>query len=372
MESMSARLDDVAKQSGFSIATVSRVVNGVDGVRSEVRTAVEQAVRELGYVGRRTRITPVPDPLPAATKTCVVEVLLHRRSAQEQLATQPQGLVVGPLSQVASNDFLSRSWELSNDFYRSILDGILDELPKHGGKALVRVVKDLNDPTLISSLGDHLAGVLIVGEGGPDVSEFLDACRVPVTLVDIIYPAGGHEVVTTDNLTGIGQAVEHLASLGHRRLGYISGSPNAATDERATAFTYHCSRLGLEIAAGWQAVEYDSIASTTDRIASLLTKSKRPTAIACCNDWGALSTYHAAARCELSVPQDLSVVGFDDGLVAATVTPPLTTIRVATNGIGRMAVRLVLTQKTTDRGSITRLPTQLIVRHSTQRVSVSA
>lgn len=372
MKNMSARLDDVAKQSGFSIATVSRVVNGVDGVRNEVRIAVEQVVRELGYVGRRTRASSQPVPVLPAPKERLVEVILHRRSAQEKLVTKPQGLVVGPLSQVASNDFLSRSWELSNDFYRSILDGILDELPRHGAKALVRVVKDLSDPALLRSLGDHLAGVLVVGEGGPDVAEFLTACHLPVTLVDILHPAGGHEVVTTDNLAGIGQAIEHLASLGHRRLGYITGSPNPSTDERESAFVYHCGRLGLEIAAGWRAVAYDSIASTTDRIASLLSDSRRPSAIACCNDWGALSTYHAAARCGISVPQELSVMGFDDGLVAATLTPPLTTIRVATSGIGRMAVRLVLTQTAGERGCITRLPTQLIVRQSTQAAPVSA
>lgn len=360
---MLATLEDVAKHTGYSIATVSRVVNGVDGVRSDVRNTVIQAVRELGYVARRVRASQVSTS--QENKERLVEVILHRHSAQEQLQTKPQGLAVGPLSDVPVDDYLSRSWELSNDFYRSILDGILDELYQHNGKAIVQVVKNLTDPAVISSLKNHLTGVLVVGEGGPDVSEFLVACQIPVTLVDILHSGGGHEVVTTDNLTGIGQAVEHLASLGHRRLGYITGNPNATTDERAIAFTYHCGRLKVEIAPEWHAVKYDSIASTTDRIAALLVKPGRPSALVCCNDWGALSAYHAAASCHLSVPRDLSVVGFDDGLVAATLVPPLTTIRVATNDIGRMAVRLVLTQTRRGRGSITRLPTQLILRNST-------
>ena len=82
---MLATLDDVAKHTGYSIATVSRVVNGVDGVRSDVRNTVIQAVRELGYVARRARANQVSTP--QENKERLVEVILHRHSAQEQLQT---------------------------------------------------------------------------------------------------------------------------------------------------------------------------------------------------------------------------------------------------------------------------------------------
>ncbi len=360
-------LDDVAKHTGFSIATVSRVVNGIDGVRSEVRTAVEKAVVELGYVARRARNSHAP--ITPVRNERLIEVLLHRHSAQEELHSKAQGIEVGPLTSITSDNLLSRSWELSNGFYRTMLDGILAEMQMHGGKTIVQVVTDLTDPALIEGFNDNLDGVLIVGEGGPDVNDFLGKCRIPVVLVDILHPAGGQEVVTTDNLAGIGQAVEHLADLGHRRLGYISGTPNASADERATGFSFHCDRLNLSVVPGWEAVAYDSIANTTERLVTLLSRPQRPTAIACCNDWGALAAYHAAARCQLRIPQDVSVVGFDDGLVAMTVMPPLTTIRVAGTDIGRLAVRLVLSQSRRENGSITRLPTRLIQRGSTAAVN---
>lgn len=360
---MIATLEDVAKQSGFSIATVSRVVNGSEGVSSEVRQTVEQAVRELGYVTRRGRAHQAL--AQAARRERLIEVILHRRSTQENLQAAQQGVAIGPVTSASLDTVLSRGWELSNDFYRTMLDGILHELQVQGGKAIVQVVTDLSDPAVLAGLREDVDGVLVVGEGGPHLPAFLRGCRAPTVLVDIVHPAGGQEVVTTDNLAGIGQAVEHLARLGHRRIGFVAGLDDPTTAERTQAFAYHVGNFGLAVPAEWSAVAYDSIVGTAARLEPLLRRADRPTAVVACSDCGALSVLRAAGVCGLRIPQDLSVVGFDDMRFAALVTPPLTTVRVSAGAIGQLAVRLVLTQGGRERGSVVRLPTQLIVRSST-------
>lgn len=358
---MPATLEDVAKHTGYSTATISRVVNGAEGVSTEVRSTVEKAVRDLGYIARRTR--------PSATDRTerLVEVILHRHSTMERIEPGPGGVKVGPVVAVEPEALVSRSWELSNDFYRGILDGILGELRQHGGKAVVQVVSDLADPTLISGLQDGIDGVLVVGEGGPGLGGFVAACQKPLVLVDILFGGGRHEQVTTDNLAGMGQAVEHLAQLGHRRVGFIGGPVgNPVAAERAAAFSFHAMRLGLDVPEGWREVAYDSIEGTSVRLGALLAHGDRPTALATFGDSSAMAALRGAQRAGLSVPRDLSVVGFGDEMLASVLTPGLTSVRVETAAIGRMAVRLILTQGDRDHdGCVVRLPTRLVVRGTT-------
>ena len=358
---MPATLEDVAKHTGYSTATISRVVNGAEGVSTEVRSTVEKAVRDLGYIARRPRSGG------GERTERLVEVILHRYSTMERIEPGPGGVKVGPVVAAEPEALVSRSWELSNDFYRGMLDGILAELRQHGGKAVVQVVSDLADPTLISGLQDGIDGVLIVGEGGPALPGFLAACQKPLVLVDILHGGGRHEQVTTDNLAGIGQAVEHLAQLGHRRIGFVSGpAGNPVTLERAAAFSFHAMRLGLDVPEGWREVGYDSIEGTSVRLGALLAHGNRPTALATFGDSSAMAVLRGAQRAGLVVPRDLSVVGFGDEMLASVVTPALTSVRVETPDIGRMAVRLILTQGARDGGGcVVRLPTRLVIRGTT-------
>ena len=260
---MSATLADVAKRCGYSTATICRVVNGAQGVSAEVRGAVEQAISDLGYVAKKLRAEAAG---PDSRRERLVEVILHRRSTMEPLAVGAAGVDVGPSTAVAADDLLSRGWQLSNDFYRGILDGILGELRVQGGKAVVQVATDLADPRLLAGIDPDVDGVLLVGEGGPHLERFVAACPLPLVLVDLLLPHGRQEQVTTDNLAGIGQAVAHLARLGHRRVGFVSGPDDPVSRERAEAFLYHAARLGLQVPEAWNAVTYDSISGTSARL----------------------------------------------------------------------------------------------------------
>jgi LacI family transcriptional regulator len=351
-------LEDVAKRSGYSPATISRVVNGSDGVRSEVRVAVEKAIRELGYVTRRSKQT---------SNEQLIEVILHRSGLMEQIDAGPGRLAVGPLTPVQEETILTPAWQVGNEFHLRILNGILGELKVWGGKAILQVVTDLDDRRVVDGLASEVSGVLIVGEGGPGVAALATACRQPVVLVDMLDPNGGLEQVTTDNLCGIGHAVDHLVELGHRSIGFIGGTDVPANRERAQAFAFHTLRHGVQVPAAWQEVHYDNIGPTVDRLGALLSQPERPTGVVCCNDWAALALVRAADAAGLRVPRDLSVVGFDDISLVAMTTPPITSVRVSCEALGSMAVRMLLSRRgrVESQPCTVRLHPRLIVRGST-------
>lgn len=354
---MAATIHDIAKRSGYSPATISRVMNGFEGVRHEVREKVEAVARELGYTAKRGRRGPDTPRL--------VEVILHRRTGMEGIAVDSDGLSVGPLAPASAVATIDQRFPLSNDFYRRIVDGILAELQVHDGKAVLQPSHDFADPALIRGLAEGVEGILVVGEDGPAMGRFLSQCPVPVVLVDIIDTSGTHEQVTSDNFGGIGQAVAHLVDLGHRSLGLIAGPDVPATRERVEAFRYHVQRFGASIPDGWEAFPYQHIAGTAETLAPRLRNGNRPTGICCCNDAGALAVLRAADAVGLRIPQDLSVVGYDDTDSAALVTPPLSSVRTASDALGRMAVRLLMTQGDRPQaGCIVRLPCHLVTRRS--------
>jgi LacI family transcriptional regulator len=359
-KAMAATISDIAKRSGYSPATISRVMNGFEGVRPEVRTSIEAAAKELGYVGRRNK-----QPRQGSGIR-LVEVVFHRRTGAERMAVDGHDITVGPLAPVGEAEMLSEQWLQSNDFYRKIIDGILHELHANEAKAVLQPSNNLADPALIKGLHDGVEGVLLIGEDGPGMRSFLESCPHPVVLVDIIDVDAQQEQVTSDNFGGIALAVQHLVDLGHRRLGFISGADVPATRERAEAFAYHARRLGAVIPDGWSEFPYAHVGPTADHLVPHLKKPGRPTGLCTCNDYGALAVLRAADRCGLVVPRDLSVVGFDNTDIAAVVTPPLTSIHTASDGLGRMAVRLLLSQgDRPQRGCNVRLPCSLITRAST-------
>lgn len=355
---MAVTLEDVAQRSGYSQATISRVVNNSAGVSPEVRAAVEKAIKELGYLTRRSRGT-----LPEQ----VVEVILHRTGFVERIDAGPAGVSVGPMMAANPETMLTPPWQLGNNFHLRILNGILTELKTRGGKALLQVASDLADPALVEGIQAGSTPILVVGHGGAGLDTLLRECRRPIVLVDMIDSAGGSEQVTTDNFAGIGQAVEHLAGLGHFRLGFVGGDDVPANRERAQAFAYHAHRLGLQVEADWGEVRYDHIEPTAEHLVPLLKRAERPTGVVCCNDYGALAVLRAAERAGLSVPRQLSIVGFDDVAVAAMATPPLTSVHVACEELGRMGVRLLMSQQAggAGRGCTVRLTPHLVVRGST-------
>ncbi len=298
-------LADVARHAGVSPMTVSNVINGRPGVRPATRQRVLDAVAATGY-----RVNEVARAL-AGGRSRVLSVFtpqLNRPYAAE---------VVQGAAQAAE--------ALHYDLVVVMRSG--------GGGA---------DLSLMARLS---AGALLIQPSGGDWPRRSD---LPPHLVSVDGP--GERVLGADNAGGARQATAHLLALGHTRVGLISGllaepdGPQTGRDDAAERLSGYQETLR---AAGLDPLTYvrhgDYTQESGARAArELLALSPPPTALFAAGDAMALGALHAAQDLGFRVPQDLSVVGFDDLPVAAAARPALTTVRQPLRQMGEVAVRLLV------------------------------
>lgn len=316
-------IHDVAREAGASIATVSRALNG--GVVSPAaRARIERAVELLGY---------------------------RRNDVARGLVTGRTGLVgvivpdlIGPL-------------------YAQMARGIEDVLEARGMHAMV--VTDHRAPDAERRAVEVLRarqvdGLVLIGSSLPEDELRLAAGGVPVALVQREGPQTGLPEVRLDDAAGVRAVVAHLIALGHRRIGHLAGTRRDGV-ERRDAFVAELRAAGIEPGP---LVESDFSEDGGAAAAPALLADNSVTAVFCGNDRMAVGLLHAAALRGIAVPEDLSVVGFDDLTWARYLTPALTTVRQPGRELGRTAARLVLAPTTAAATPILRTP-ELIVRAST-------
>ncbi|HEU5355214.1 MAG TPA: LacI family DNA-binding transcriptional regulator [Actinocrinis sp.] len=324
-------MTSIAREAGVSVPTVSRVLNGRSDVAPETRERVEELLRRHGY---------------------------RRRVNRTQ---EPAGLI-----DLVFND-LDSPWAVE------IIRGVEDV----GHAACVGTVVSAihRRPTatrqwLRNVQARNTDGVILVTS---DVQSPLHAelrrINVPTVVID---PAGvpGHEVPTVGaaNWSGALAATEHLISLGHRRIGFIAG-PRTLVCSRTRLDGYRAALETAEIAVDPQLIVQGDFyhESGFKGTAELLSLAHPPTAIFASSDQMALGGYEAVRQRGLRVPDDLSIIGFDDLPEVRWSSPPLTTVRQPLSDMGALAARTLLRLAGGERIESLRfeLPTQLVVRDST-------
>jgi LacI family transcriptional regulator len=326
---------DVAAAAGVSVATVSRVLSPATAevpMRKETRDRVVRAIDELGYR---------PNDLARA-------LLQHRTSAI--------GLVVP---------------DISNPYYPPLVRGVEDVASSQGYRIVL--CNTDRDPAKISGYLDTLIktrvdGIVVAGGGWADVP---DRTAVLGTYRTGLVAVGRHDTahpsVRIDNVAASRDAAEHLLGLGHRRIAFLGGPAASTTvQDRAQGFRDATAAAGLREAA--KAVRYGEFTEESGYAMTkeLLGGSPPPTALLCANDRIALGAYAAAADAGRRVPDDVSVVGFDDTPIARYVRPTLTTVAIPTYEMGRVAMRLLLAQlEGSSEPELETMPTRLVVRGST-------
>ena len=368
MAQMSATVTEVGRRAGCSIATVSRVLNNSGPVSLKTRETVLKAIRETQYLS--TRAAKQAGGTMRRMSGGVVEIIQHRHSPMEPVSMAGGALRIGPPTSPDAVQPLSERSALTNAFHRHIVDGAIEELSHWGYRAQLRMNTNLVAPDLLADLnGPDRNGVMLIGEYSPDIASFVSQCLHPLVLVDIIHH-GPADVITTDNFVGIGLAVDYLLSLKHRDIGFVGMQSDVrGFAERHSAFKLKMIEAGLPVHPEWQYEGEDHIETTADSVRRILSLSSRPTALLCANDCYALGVVRAASGLGIRIPKDLSVVGFDDVDFAAMVTPPLTTVRVPVQEMGRQAVRqlmISMQRGTTTRqlGCHVRLMPELVIRQS--------
>jgi len=319
----------IAAEAGVSVPTVSRVLNGRSDVATHTRERVEQLLREHGYQrrGGRPRARLVDLVFNDLDSPWAVEII---RGVEEAAHADGVGTFVSAIHRRASD---TREW--------------LENLTARASDGAVLVTTDL-DPALHAEL---------------------QSLQVPAVVID---PAGVPSLnvptIGATNWAGGVSATEHLTGLGHRRIGHVAG-PRTLLCSRARLDGY---RAGLESADvpfdRELVVEGDFGYESGFRAASrMLDLPQHPTAFFAANDHMALGVYEAVRRSGRRVPEDISVVGFDDLPETRWASPPMTTVRQPLAQMGMLAARTVLRLVRGEPVVSLRveLATELVVRDST-------
>jgi DNA-binding LacI/PurR family transcriptional regulator len=340
---MAAKLKDIAQASGVSISTVSRVLNGISTRRSNDATSqrVIQAAREMGY------LSEVPAKLKA----------LEGASGHSSYS-------IGCILTSDHETFVS-------PFFSSLLAGIQNTLALIGDhleyKLFVMNIVDRGFSVFMEST--HLDCGIMLGRTSLENITLLKN-KIPNLVYAGVNSIGSDfDEVLCDGYSGAVRAVQYLIGLGHRKIGYIG-----STQQRYQVFNEHRYQgyLDAMAQAGIKVDEdyvIDTFLTSPDGYASMLEFINRktvPTAIFCGNDTVALGVMKALSERGFSVPDDISIIGFDNIEMAAYTHPSLTTIAVPTKELGRFAVKIMLDKLETGRDYAIKvnLPFTLIERES--------
>ena len=332
---MPGKLDirTVAKLANVSIATVSRTINRVSTVNPRMAKRVWEAIEKLDY-------------FPNTQARALV-------SGRSRLL----GLIVS---------------EITNPFFPELIQGFEDIAVEHGYEMLISSTN--HDPKRMSHcirrmLERRAEGVAVMTFGvEKPLLEQLAERNVPLVFVDVGPERPGISLLKVDYRHGIQQGVEHLAALGHRDVAFISGPKRLhSAQSRLVAFTRSIEECALELDPAW-IVEGDHTMEGGMAAMDQLLKAKQvPTAVMCSNDMTAIGVLHKLYREGLKVPDDLSVIGFDDIHIAQVTIPPLTTIQMSCFELARAAVTALRAHREEglEPQRNYKIPTRLIVREST-------
>lgn len=328
-------IKDVALRSGVSTQTVSRVLNDRPDVAPETRRAIEAAIAELDY----------------------------RPSALARSLVSQRSKTIGVL--LAGMQYVGTAQTLT---------GIVDECARFGLSVLINELRDVEadaGPAISSLLERHVDGIIMsvpdVGHSVERIQAILARGAEPVVLVK----AGASHAfagVSVDNAGGMRQVVDHLVSIGRRRIGHIAGPPTwKEAVDRLAGWRTTLDRHGL--ASQNRVVEPGdwSPSSGAAAMAALLKRTPDLDAIAVSNDQMALGALRVARERGIRIPEDIAVTGFDNIVESEWFAPPLTSVTQPLEGMGRQGVHTLLSQM--DGGptgpSHIVLDTELVIREST-------
>lgn len=298
-------ITDIARLAGVSKKTVSRVINQEPYVNKATRERIEAIIAEHGY-------QPDPQARGLAFRRSFLVGLIHDN----------------PNSQYVENVHL----------------GILDALASRGYELVIRPC-DRRSPTFLDDMRVfverlRLFGVVLTPSVSEDerLAKLLESANCPyvrITCAAVDKPA---RLVLTRDAHGAAAAARRLAELGHRRIAYISGPPLfRSAHERRQGFIAGLAEYGLELAPELTVPGAYTYESGLARGRDLLARSDRPTAIFAGNDEMASGVYGAAHELGLRIPEDLSIVGFDDAPIATRMWPAMTSVRLPVREMGRAA-----------------------------------
>jgi len=300
-------LQEIARRSNVSIATVSRIINRIPTVNPMLARRVQKVIEREGYY---------PNTQARA--------LVSGRSRLFGL--------IAELTDPGFPDIVQTFGKLAIQHNYGIL---LSPMIRHPG---------LVEQAARQMIERRIDGVAVLDSGvEPILIDIFTSRKVPVVAIDADFLGGLLLTVQVDYQHGIRQAVQHLAALGHTRIAFVSGPAHLKTAiRRKQAFHACMDEIDLETPPEMLIEGDNTMAGGAQAVSALMPLSDRPTAVLCSNDLTAIGAMRKAFELSVNIPKDLSVVGFDDIPSAQCMTPPLTTVQMPQNQIAGIAFGTLL------------------------------
>lgn len=343
-------ITDVAKAAGVSIATVSRSFATPELLRRDTYQRVLDAARKLDYQPPRLRYTKTaPNLYPVQ---------------QENTETVAFCIVAGT--------GIDRVY--SNAYYSSILQAAQDEATRYGFHCFTQVIFNEKPQSAADVLKDRQADAgLVIGTAS---KEQLDAIVNTLPYVLYIGPGGvcgDIDRVVPDYFKGAYDAIQFLIKSGHKNVG-IALNDNKTDEFYERIYGYHCSIADANLINGPKLVlpMSGSLMDRKNAVVEYFKQPNRPTAIFAASDHIAYDILDICREIGVSVPDDISIIGFDDVEYSAMTSPPLTTVKVNTQNLGKAAIKHLLFRKKTSHKDMPldiKLQCDLVVRGSTKELS---
>ena len=333
-------MKDIAVASGVSQSTVSRVLSGA-------RTAV---------------------PINEVTRQRVLEVARAMRYRPNPLARGLRGSRTMLLGVIVR--------EITDPFFAMAIDAVSAEARKvgynvvlghtHGRTEEARAVRAVLETR-------HCDAIVVLGDTSDQPRFIEDLRQANVEVVGMWQGSTlvrGVHTVSVDNATGINLVIDHLQSFGHERFAFISGGFAGGgrligdIAERRSAFVERLARDRISIQSSWLREAPNTMAGGANAFDALMDESDRPTAVICSTDVMAIGALNAACRADIAVPEQISIVGFDDLPLASFTNPALTTVHNPTAEMAEVGVRAAIETVQGGEGWVRLLTPVLVVRES--------
>ncbi len=334
---MNATIKDVAKEAGVSTATVSLVVNNNPRISAETVKKVNKAIKFLNYYPSRSARGLV------SKKTGNIGFLL---TDDHFLRTEP----------FYTRIFLGTEFEARYGEYYILLTTVKSDYNN-------------DDPLPRFILNKSIDGIIIAGKVPQNLLDRIEVLKIPVVFVDYTTDSNCCPLVLIDNVQGGSMATHHLIELGHRNIAFIGADIiHPSLYDRLNGYKQTLEKANIPINEKYISTksEYPDRQNGYDAAKTLFSNNKEITAIFACNDAMAIGAMHYLKDNGFKIPEDVSVVGFDDVEADLLLDPPLTTIRVPKIELGAEAFRVMIKHlKNNESNKKILVPVELIKRKST-------
>lgn len=343
---------EIAKLAGVSRSTVSKVINNYGDISLKTKNRVKKIIKKHGYVPH---------------------------ASARDLAGKPNK-IIGVFITDTKNYDSKESKVNESEYFSPFTTGTIDYASKLGYEVLVSVIKANSEFEKVRKLISNkmVSGGIFLGVDN-NVNEVLELIRTGYKLAIIDHGAwdnknpGNCIIVNSDNVMGAYKAVNHLIERGHRKIAHIYGDMNKYSSiERFKGYEKAMNESGFAIDRKHMIAEGDYIESGGYKGAmQLLKKNNKITAIFTANDTMAIGAMKAIKEIGLKVPDDISIIGYDDIKIASYITPPLTTVRSSFLEMAEIATKNLISfiEEDYSLSKLCTVSSELVIRESTRKIA---